>query len=116
MGLKDYIWFFKKGRNELNFIIGMFNLITLLSIKFDLPLISNLSFLLTVLLVTVVIVIGMVSLENVESDYFRIVKFHNDDTKAQILLYSSLIEIINGNPDTAYQLLNEAIDHKRNWE
>lgn len=104
--------FFKKGKVESNFVISIGSFIMLIALSLNQEI--TVPFVITVSLAMIFgfLLVGKVTINKIESEYFRLLPFYNDSTKADILLYEAIIE---KDDETARDLLRQAIELKKKW-
>ena len=107
--------YFKKGRNEISLLLGLYNLLLTYSIKFnvDFIIIQYLAF--GVIFFIVCIFLGIFLAENIEPENSRISPYAQDNIKSTIHLQNSLLALYRGDTETAISEMNKAQKLREKW-
>lgn len=113
--LQKFYQYIKKGRVESNFIISAGNFIMLIALTLNQKITIWFVGLLSVSMIVIFYVFGKFFMNKTESEYFRLVPYYNDDTKANILMLMAMNQYINGDYDKALFNIKTAIEIKEKW-
>lgn len=110
------IWnYFKKGRNEIGLILGLYSMILSYSIKFDIDFTIKEYLVFSVVFFVGCAVLGVFLAEKIDPELVRINPQSQDNIKSTIALQNSLIAFYNGDFEGAKEYMNQARKLRIKW-